>query len=321
MNNIYKKDRPSIKADIKRAIEVEAGHACSLKNCNEHTYLEIHHINENREDNRQENLILLCDKHHKMAHAKKIDRKALREYKKLLNGISITEAIEEIDSNEINIKLTRKFTLEYTDNDIKSLVQDLIFLANSQNNFTINCFIEENNNNMKRLIELQQKKLTIVEKEERNFLQESTKAINERLKSINNSIRILFIGCTKNYTKMDFDTEEGICAINGLFESYNNYQGRKKIDIWKDNKIGLSAPIYLPLEEVDELLKHLNLTNIQDLMYRGPFYVYEMPLNIKIEKAIPKISREIWYQIDNRKKSEQEMMKEFNPSNWKFGLG
>ena len=85
MKKQYEGQRPSIPADIRRQIEVEAGHQCTVKNCNEHTYLEIHHINQNREDNSIDNLILLCDKHHKMAHKNIIDRKALREYKKLLN--------------------------------------------------------------------------------------------------------------------------------------------------------------------------------------------------------------------------------------------
>lgn len=85
MRKHYDEKRPNIPADIRRKIEVEAGHKCTIKNCLEHTYLEIHHINQNREDNDITNLILLCDKHHKMAHAKKIDRKALQEYKKLLN--------------------------------------------------------------------------------------------------------------------------------------------------------------------------------------------------------------------------------------------
>ncbi len=85
MEKQYNVKRPNIPADIIRIIKVEAGHKCSIKYCNEHTYLEIHHINQNREDNSVDNLILLCDKHHKMAHANKIDRKALEEYKKLLN--------------------------------------------------------------------------------------------------------------------------------------------------------------------------------------------------------------------------------------------
>jgi hypothetical protein len=82
----YEKERPSLPAEVRRAVEVESGHACAVSRCSEHTYLEIHHINENREDNRVENLILLCDKHHKMAHAGVIDRKALLEYKKKLSN-------------------------------------------------------------------------------------------------------------------------------------------------------------------------------------------------------------------------------------------
>lgn len=84
----YGANRPIIPAYIRREIEVEAGHKCSVSGCHEHTYLEIHHINQDREDNRKENLILLCDKHHKMAHAEVIDRKALYIYKEILRANS-----------------------------------------------------------------------------------------------------------------------------------------------------------------------------------------------------------------------------------------
>ena len=93
----YSKSRPSIPAELRRAIEVEAGHNCAIKGCNEHTYLEIHHIDLNRENNTLENLVLLCDKHHKMSHAEVIDRKALREYKKLLNNNRDSTIIEKIE--------------------------------------------------------------------------------------------------------------------------------------------------------------------------------------------------------------------------------
>jgi hypothetical protein len=79
----YNQARPSVSSEINRHASIEAGHACSVAHCGEHTYLELHHINGNREDNRIENVILLCDKHHKMAHAGVIDREALREYKRL----------------------------------------------------------------------------------------------------------------------------------------------------------------------------------------------------------------------------------------------
>lgn len=90
----YEDPRPPIPADLRRAVEVESGHACAVARCGEHTYLEVHHINENREDNRVENVILLCDKHHKMAHDGVIDRKALREYKQLLQE-AYTSALAE----------------------------------------------------------------------------------------------------------------------------------------------------------------------------------------------------------------------------------
>jgi hypothetical protein len=86
--SIYQSERPIIPTNIKREVKVEAGHQCSIKDCNEHTYLEIHHINEDREDNRKENLILLCGKHHKMAHSGIIDKKALRSYKEILKARS-----------------------------------------------------------------------------------------------------------------------------------------------------------------------------------------------------------------------------------------
>jgi len=80
-------------------VEVESGHCCAIKGCNEHTYLEIHHIDEDRNNNKQENLILLCLKHHKMAHANVIDRKALKQYKALLvdsHATLIAEKFEEL---------------------------------------------------------------------------------------------------------------------------------------------------------------------------------------------------------------------------------
>lgn len=95
----YEESRPSIPADLRRSVEVESGHCCAIKGCNEHTYLEIHHIDENRNNNRQDNLILLCDKHHKMAHANVIDRKALKQYKALLvdsHATLIAEKFEEL---------------------------------------------------------------------------------------------------------------------------------------------------------------------------------------------------------------------------------
>ena len=108
----YEDPRPPISADLRRAVEVESGHACAVARCGEHTYLEIHHINENREDNRVENLVLLCDKHHKMAHAGVIDRKALREYKQLLQAAYTSALAERVRRLEELIAQGRNFEAE-----------------------------------------------------------------------------------------------------------------------------------------------------------------------------------------------------------------
>jgi len=79
----YEKERPHLPADIKRQVMTEAGHCCSIQQCNEHI-VEIHHIDENRENNDPNNLVVLCDKHHKLAHRKVITRMDLRKYKELL---------------------------------------------------------------------------------------------------------------------------------------------------------------------------------------------------------------------------------------------
>ena len=79
MNHKYDIKRPSIPMDIQRTVKVQAQHKCTM--CSEDYGLEIHHIDENRENNNIKNLILLCSKHHKMAHDNKIDRKSLRRYK------------------------------------------------------------------------------------------------------------------------------------------------------------------------------------------------------------------------------------------------
>ncbi|WP_434120382.1 HNH endonuclease [Pseudomonas fortuita] len=95
----YDDARPAIPADIRRSIEVESGHCCAIKNCGEHTYLDVHHIDLNRANNKLENLILLCVKHHRMAHADEIDRKSLRQYKELLSNSHvalITSKFEEL---------------------------------------------------------------------------------------------------------------------------------------------------------------------------------------------------------------------------------
>ncbi|WP_158226819.1 HNH endonuclease [Amycolatopsis vastitatis] len=76
-------DRPALPADLKRAILVEAGHRCAIPTCR-HTTVEIAHIEPwaRVKEHTFDNLIALCPNcHHLYDQEKKIDRKAMRQYK------------------------------------------------------------------------------------------------------------------------------------------------------------------------------------------------------------------------------------------------
>lgn len=99
MPGTYSQDRPRIPDAIRREVIIEAGHKCSVRNCTGF-YVDIHHINENREDNRPANLIVLCTEHHRMAHDGKMDRTSLRQYKADLNrDLSSTQFVRASESD------------------------------------------------------------------------------------------------------------------------------------------------------------------------------------------------------------------------------
>jgi hypothetical protein len=309
----YDTNRPSIPADIQRFVKVEAGHTCSVKNCFEHTYLETHHINENREDNRVENLILLCDKHHKMAHSGVIDRKALIEYKKLLtlsNNTHQNIIYQDETCTRISIEIDEQYNFKGDDNEFKGIVQDLIFAAKSKKAFKVYFTIEQYASNLHQLDFLQEKReLSTIEKEEHNNLQTIVKNQQEKLTKLNNAARILFIGSVENYADIQFGTRGGEIALKGLLQKFTGVNRKTRIDIWKDN--GFSTSMHLLDEELKEVIKRFEVTD----------YLYALSDEIRIGMAMPSIALELWYQISVRGHEEKKVMKEFNPSTWKFGLG
>lgn len=99
-------------------VKTRAGHCCEVNNCQDHTYLEIHHIDENRENNVLENLILLCRKHHAMAHAGQIDRKSLRIY--INKAAPKAMNINPLDTRAYTL-ITQKFNEKSIINQIKNI--------------------------------------------------------------------------------------------------------------------------------------------------------------------------------------------------------
>ena len=81
-NKKYSTPRRSIPEGIKMEIRIEARHSCSI--CGVTSPLEFHHIDENRENNSLENIILLCCNHHREFHKGNITSRELIKYKKRL---------------------------------------------------------------------------------------------------------------------------------------------------------------------------------------------------------------------------------------------
>lgn len=74
--------RPSIPAELKRRVLVEAGHRCAIPTCR-YIEVELHHIEPWATCRKHEykNLIAICANCHRRADRGEIDRKSLRLYK------------------------------------------------------------------------------------------------------------------------------------------------------------------------------------------------------------------------------------------------
>jgi Protein of unknown function (DUF3298)/HNH endonuclease len=77
--------RPSIPAELKRQVLVEAGHRCAIQTC-KNPDVDIHHIVpwETCQQHEFANLIALCPNCHRRAHLSEIDRQSLLTYKRNL---------------------------------------------------------------------------------------------------------------------------------------------------------------------------------------------------------------------------------------------
>jgi len=82
-------ERPSVPAELRRRILVEAGHRCAIPTCR-HPTTEIAHIESWSEvrEHKYENLIALCPNCHQRADKGEIDKKSLRICKRILQRLT-----------------------------------------------------------------------------------------------------------------------------------------------------------------------------------------------------------------------------------------
>lgn len=106
-------ERPTIPAEIRRAVLVEAGHRCAIPRCGQ-TEIDIHHIIpwEQCKKHEYSNLIALCPVCHRRAHKGEIDRKSLFIYKE-----SLVSEFKKNDSDSFEAKVveTKRRLFEVND--------------------------------------------------------------------------------------------------------------------------------------------------------------------------------------------------------------
>jgi hypothetical protein len=93
------KTRRKVSVNLKRQLILETGNKCSMPRCFHETGLEIHHIDENPENNDLQNLLLLCAVHHSQATKGEIDKRTCELIK------------ESLKTNSQPITLASRFAL------------------------------------------------------------------------------------------------------------------------------------------------------------------------------------------------------------------
>ena len=80
--------RKQIAVETRRRLLIQSGYRCIVPHCQHESGLDIHHIDSNPQNNDENNLIVLCAVHHRMATEGKIDRQACLQMKNSLIPIS-----------------------------------------------------------------------------------------------------------------------------------------------------------------------------------------------------------------------------------------
>ncbi|MGY5798308.1 HNH endonuclease signature motif containing protein [Rheinheimera faecalis] len=301
--SVYDEPRPTISAELRRAVNVESGHACAIKGCAEHTYLEIHHIDENRENNTLENLVLLCDKHHKMAHAGVIDRKELREYKKLLIGSFDSKIISKINTYEILVN--RSGIASQSKQDLEAIIDKIIDKIRSNKPYQIHVI----NSDFSKLLGSKDDGIRgALNKDLSDVLLETSRLIDLLLNS-------WCMGLIPNDSTEDlFQIVRGALKVACLDKQLNPFH--EYLDIWFNKNHAFRTLAILERNEAKILFQHFGISNIMQIMEGC---VLDLPREILYSEAIPKVYFALQKYSDQRNFESIDSL--FDLKYWSYGAG
>lgn len=105
---------------LRRELHIECCHKCSIPNCQIQIGLQPHHINYKHNDNKNENILMLCPNHHDLATKRIITKLECQLYKKNLRNIT---SLSDGRLLEMITECTRKAVREEVQNAMASWPQ------------------------------------------------------------------------------------------------------------------------------------------------------------------------------------------------------
>jgi hypothetical protein len=114
-------ERPSIPAEVRREVLVEAGHRCAIQQCRSAADVDLHHIVPWEECRTHDaaNLIALCPNCHRLADRGKIDRKSLLQYKEICQ--KLTQPPRKHIERELSAELEVKAFIKFAPNQVTDI--------------------------------------------------------------------------------------------------------------------------------------------------------------------------------------------------------
>lgn len=227
---------------------------------------------------------------------------------------------------KLTLTLDEDFNPTMPPEKLNNIIQDALFLVRGDRHLQLHCEIPELNKQRTRLKRLsKQNKLSPDEIKIRNTLQQFFKSKDKRLKYLENVITTLITEGAVIFSSVLYgDTDWSDMTKGVILRTANIGKPSEgtKIDIWKDKPSQISASINISENEMESILKKLNLVNPQDLATGfGGHLAGDLPRDILVSKAIPAITSTIIDEIEFRGADKDEMKQHFDPHFWNIGLG
>lgn len=222
----------------------------------------------------------------------------------------------------VNIVIDKDFNLSMDDRDFQRSIKNLLFYVRSNECINLSIKITQLDEHRNIYNSLRKKnRATDHDLKKRNQLQIYFNHIDNRISLISLTLNTLLKYGHKTYLN-SFSDADWSTIVNGVLENISQIGkavNGSKIDIWRENPMVFSAPIYISAEEMDSILEKLDLSYSQQFIGNMGFLAGELPREILLSKAIPSIAVNIARKVIEMKESEAVSC--YDPYGWRVGLG